>query len=53
MKKKKEKLARLQVLMTPKEKEELKKLSFKTRTTMSKILMDSFRKTKSNDNNVF
>lgn len=43
MKKKVEKLARLQVLMSVKEKEELKKVAFKKRVTMSKLLMDTYR----------
>lgn len=45
MKKKKEKLIRLQVLMTEKEKKELalKSLKSKPKRTMSRILMDSYR----------
>lgn len=43
MKKRKEKLARLQVLMTPKEKKDLEKESFKTRETMSSILLNAWR----------
>lgn len=43
MKKRKEKLARLQVLMEQKEKEELRKIAFKEKKTMSNVLFKAYK----------
>lgn len=43
MKKQKEKLSRLQILMTAKEKEELKKTAFKERRTMSNVVFKAYK----------
>lgn len=42
MKKKKQKLIRLQVLLTPKQKKFLKTMSFKTGKSMSKVLINAY-----------